>query len=58
MKSCMSFAKGMCSGILAGMAIAVSVKCLCTKNKKFARRTNRAARAVSEFVGDIQEMLR
>ena len=58
MKSYMNFVKGMCSGIVTGMAIAVTVKCICTKNKKFARRTNRAARAVSEFVGDIQEMLR
>lgn len=58
MKHCMSFAKGMGAGIVAGMAIAVAVKCVCMKSRKCKRYTNRAARTVSGLMEDIQELLR
>lgn len=57
MKNCMSFAKGMGAGIVTGMAMAATVKCICTKSKKMSKRTGKAARAVSQIMDDIQELL-
>ena len=58
MKTCMSFAKGIGTGMVAGIALAVTVKCMCQKNRKMERCTNRAARTVSDIMKDIQELLR
>lgn len=58
MKHCMSFAKGMGAGMMAGIALAVTVKCVCSKSRKMKRYTNRAANAVSGIMEDIQELLR
>ncbi len=58
MKRCMSFAKGMAWGILAGISVAVAVKCVCSKSRRMRKCTNRAARTVSGIMDDIQELLR
>lgn len=58
MRGCMNFAKGMGAGMVAGIALAVTVKCMCQKSRKMARYTNRAARTVSGIMEDIQELLR
>lgn len=58
MKSCMNFAKGMATGMVTGIALAVTVKCVCQKNRKLSKYTNRAARTVSGIMEDIQELLR
>lgn len=58
MKRCMSFTKGMVTGIATGMAIAVAVKCVCLKSRKCKKYTNRAARTVSGLMEDIQELLK
>lgn len=57
MKHCMSFAKGVGTGMIAGIAAATAVKCMCSKNKSFSKRTHKAARAVSEIMQDIQDLL-
>lgn len=57
MKSTMSFMRGMGAGMVAGIAVAASVKCMCDKNKKFRKTTGRTARAVSEIMGDIERLL-
>ena len=57
MKSCISFIRGMGAGILAGMGIAVAVKCLCTNNKAMFKKTSKAARAMTDIISDIREML-
>ena len=53
----MSFAKGVGTGMIAGIAAATAVKCMCSKNKSFSKRTHKAARAVSEIMQDIQDLL-
>ena len=57
MKSCISFIRGMGAGILAGMGIAVAIKCLCTNNKAMCKKTSKAARAIPAIISDIKEML-
>lgn len=57
MKSCMSFTKGLGMGIVVGMAAAVTVKCVCSNNKKLCKRTGKAARTVSQVLENIQELL-
>lgn len=54
----MNFAKGMATGMVTGIALAVTVKCVCQKNRKLSKYTNRAARTVSGIMEDIQELLR
>ena len=54
----MSFAKGMIAGVMAGVALAVTVKCVCMKSRRCKRYTSRAARTVSGLMEDIQELLR
>ena len=58
MKRCMSFAEGMIAGIMAGVGLAVTVKCVCMKSRKCKRYTNRATKTVSGLMEDIQELLR
>ncbi len=57
MKQCMSFAKGMGMGIVAGIAVAASVKCMCQKNSKFRRKGGKAVKAISGMMSDLQELL-
>lgn len=54
----MNFIKGVGTGMVAGIAVAASVKCLCDKNKKLCKRTGKAARTVGGIMEDIQELLR
>jgi hypothetical protein len=58
MKNGMNFIKGVGTGMVAGIAVAASVKCLCDKNKKFCKRTGKAVRTMSGIMEDIQELLR
>ncbi len=58
MKQCMNFVKGMALGIVAGMAMAVTLKCMIDKNKKLCKKTDKAAKAVSEIMEDIQALLK
>ena len=37
MKNGMNFIKGVGTGMVAGIAVAASVKCLCDKNKKLCK---------------------
>lgn len=57
MKSCISFVRGLGAGILAGMGIAVAVKCLCANDKAMCRRTSKAAKAMTDIISDIKEMI-
>lgn len=57
MKHCMSFAKGMGMGIVAGIAISATVKCVCKNSKTLKRKAGKTARAVSDIVSDIQALL-
>jgi hypothetical protein len=57
MKQTMNFVRGMGAGMVAGIAVAASVKCMCDKNKKLHKTTGRAAKAVSEIMGDIERLL-
>lgn len=58
MKSCKGFIKGLGTGMAAGIAVAVAVKCVCCKSKKLSKRTCKMARAVSDIMDDIQEMIK
>lgn len=57
MKSCMTFTKGLGLGIVTGMAMAVTVKCVCSNNKNLSKRTGKAARTVSQIMENIEELL-
>lgn len=57
MKHCMSFAKGMGAGIVAGMAAAATVSYVCKHNHKLCKKTTKAARALSDIMEDIQSLL-
>ncbi len=57
MKSTMNFAKGLGLGMIAGVAAVATYKCMCKHNRKFAKKSNRAARAVSDIMEDIQDLL-
>lgn len=58
MKSCKGFIKGLGTGMAAGIAVAVAVKCICQKSKKFSKRTCKMARAVSDIMDNIEEMVK
>lgn len=58
MKHCMSFAKGMGAGIVAGVTAAVAVRCACKNCRTLKRKTGKAARAMSDIMEDIQELLK
>ena len=53
----MNFAKGMGAGIVAGMAMAGAIKYAADNNRKFKKTTNKATRAVSDIINDIQALL-
>lgn len=53
----MSFAKGFGAGMLASAAAAVTVKYVCKHNKKLRRKTGKAAKALSEIMEDIEELI-
>ncbi len=57
MKQCVSFAKGLGAGMAAGAVAAVAVHYACKNGKKLKRKTGKAARAVSDIMEDIQELL-
>ena len=57
MKSCMTFTKGLATGMIAGVAAVATYKCVCKHNRRFAKKSNRAARAVSDIMEDIQSLL-
>ena len=57
MKNTMCFMRGLGIGLAAGMATAAAVKCVCMKSKKFRKETTKAARAVSDIMEDIQQLL-
>ncbi len=57
MKNAMNFAKGMGAGIVAGMAMAGAIKYAADNNRKFKKTTNKATRAVSDIINDIQALL-
>lgn len=57
MKNTMCFMRGMGIGLAAGMATAAAVKCVRMKSKKFRKKTTKAARAVSDIMEDIQQLL-
>lgn len=54
----MSFAKGMGAGIVAGVTAAVAVRCACKNCRTLKRKTGKAARAMSDIMEDIQELLK
>ena len=43
LKSCMSFTRGFGMGIVTGMAMAVTIKCVCANNKTLSKKTGKAA---------------
>lgn len=49
--------RGMGVGLAAGVAAAATVKCVCMKSKKFRKKTTKAARAVSDIMADIEQLL-
>lgn len=53
----MSFAKGMGMGIVAGIALSATVKCVCKNSRTLKKKAGKTARAVSEIVEDIQALL-
>ena len=57
MKHCMNFAKGMGMGIVAGIALSATVKCVCRNSKTLKQKAGKTARAVSDIVSDIQALL-
>lgn len=57
MKNTMCFMRGMGVGLAAGVAAAATVKCVCMKSKKFRKKTTKAARAVSDIMADIEQLL-
>lgn len=57
MKNTMCFMRGMGVGLAAGVATAAAVKCICMKSKKFRKKTTKAARAVSDIMSDIEQLL-
>ncbi len=57
MKHCMSFAKGMGMGMVAGIAVAATVKCVCKNNKSMKRKAGKTVRAVSDIIDDLQTLI-
>ncbi len=57
MKNVMNFAKGMGTGIVAGMAMAGAIKYAADHNRKFKRSTGKATKAMSNIIEDIQSLL-
>ena len=57
MKNAMNFAKGMGAGIVAGMAMAGALKYAADHNRKFKRNTDKATKAMSNIIDDIQALL-
>lgn len=53
----MSFAKGFGAGMLASAAAAVTVGYACKHNKRLRRKTGKAAKALSEIMEDIEDLI-
>ncbi len=57
MKHCMSFAKGIGMGMVAGIAVAATVKCVCKNSKSMKRKAGKTVRAVSDIIDDLQSLI-
>lgn len=58
MKQCMNFAKGMIIGVVSGMAMAVTLKCMIEKNKRLCKKTDKATKAINDIMEDIQALIK
>ena len=57
MKNYMYFVRGLGTGMVAGLSLAVAVKCVCKENKKLSKKTGRTARQISDIMSSITEIL-
>ncbi len=57
MKRYAYFVRGLGTGMVAGLGLAVAVRSVCKENKKIARRTGRTARQISDIMSSITEIL-
>ncbi len=57
MKRYMYYVKGLGTGMVAGLGLAVAVKCVCKENKKLSKKTGRTAKQISDIMSSITEIL-
>jgi hypothetical protein len=53
----MYYVKGLGTGMVAGLGLAVAVKCVCKENKKLTKKTGRTAKQISDIMSSITEIL-